>query len=237
MRKATVGQSATARAVREALGAFASPVMRDEMLALALSVANTGEVPDDIEALQRFLDGPLRTVVSGYLGEDAADAVAADLAPMVAVLTSQVRPKRETPVDEITGVRCTPTPIPRVVAPIVLLASMNGSRFRALAKGLEGIAVVRVAEHVFALAAGLDGHTGRLPLVVVDLAAAPFDSACLCALAPLLPIGTRVVLWGDATRFERSIERLRRGGIDFVSCGAEVTSREVAELCRMFIGR
>lgn len=236
MRQASVGRGETGNAVREALGAFAAPRVRDEMLSLALNVAGYAAVPDDLESLQRFLEGPLRTVVAGYLGDDVADAVAADLAPMVTLLTSQVRTAATRDRDDITGVRLTPTPAPRPSAPVVLLATMNGPRLRGLAKGLEGIAVVRIAEHVFALASGLNVAPRRLPIVVIDLAAAPFDAAGLSALAPLLPAGTRIVLWGDTTRFAKAIERLGRAGIAFVACNADATSEEVAELCRVFVG-
>lgn len=235
MRQASVGRGETGNAVREALGAFAAPRVRDEMLTLALDVAGCSEVPHGVEDLQRFLDGPLRTVVAGYLGDDIADAVAADLAPMVMLLTSQVR-TAESGDREITGVRLTPTPAPRQSAPVVLMATMNGPRLRGLAKGLEGIAAVRIAEHVFALASGLSASPSRLPIVVIDLAAAPFDAAGLSALAPLLPAGTRIVLWGDTTRFAKAIERLGRAGIAFVSCDADATSAEVADLCRVFVG-
>jgi hypothetical protein len=230
--------------VREALGAFAAPAVRDEMIALALSIASVPDVPDDVEECQRFVSGVLRTVVSGYLGEDVADAVAADLAPMLLLLTSQVRPatreerelsEQQNMRGEITQVRRTPTPLPRPAAAVVLLATLNAERVSSLGKGLDGVAAVRVAEHVFALAAALDARPHRLPLVVIDLDAAPFDAAGLGALAPLLPTGTRMVLWGDQARFSKAIERLRRGGIEFVTCNPGATMDDVVALCRAFV--
>lgn len=238
MRYARAGLSDTGRAVREALGAFAAPAVRDEMLALALSIGSVPDVPDDVEGCRHFVGGVLRTVVAGYLGEDVADAVTADLAPMLLLLTSQVRPARREerePREEITQVRRTPMPMPRPAPALVLLATLNAERVRALGSGLDGVAAVRVAEHVFALAAALDARPHRLPLVVIDLDAAPFDAAGLVALAPLLPTGTRMVLWGDPTRFSTAIERLRRGGIEFVSCQAGATMDELAALCRAFV--
>jgi len=241
MRYARAGMSDTGRAVREALGAFAAPVVRDEMIGLALSIASVSDVPDDVEECQRFIGGVLRTVVAGYLGDDVADAVAADLAPMLLLLTSQVRPATREERDErergedITQVRRTPTPQPHPAAAVVLLATLNAERVRALGKGLEGVASVRLAEHVFALATALDARPHRLPLVVIDLDAAPFDAAGLGALAPLLPTGTRMLLWGDPKRFTNAIERLRRGGIEFVSCNAGATMDDVAALCRALV--
>lgn len=253
MRYARAGLSDTGRAVREALGAFAAPAVRDEMMALALSIASVPDVPDDVVDCERFVSGVLRTVVSGYLGDDVADAVAADLAPMFLLLTSQVRPatreERELGEQrdlgepgeqrnlrgEITQVRRTPTPLPRPAAAMVLLATLNADRVSSLGKGLHGVAAVRVAEHVFALAAALDARPHRLPLVVIDLDAAPFDAAGLGALAPLLPTGTRMVLWGDQARFTNAIERLRRGGIEFVSCNAGATMDELVALCHAFV--
>ena len=234
MRYATVGRGETSQAVREAIGAFAAPDMRDQILGLALSIASLGDVPERIEELQQFIEGPLRTVVAGFLGEDVADAVAADLAPMLVLLTSQVRP-RTPPRDEDTGVRRTPTPAPRAAAPLVLLATMNASRLEEFSAGLLGFAAVRVADHVFALAAALETAGKNPPLVVIDLEAAPFDAAGLVALAPLLPTGTRLVLWGDPTRYRMAIERLRRAGITFVSRDALASAEEVAELCRVFV--
>lgn len=236
MAQPSPGHGATSRAVSEALAAFAAPGLCGEMLSLALSVASLQVVPEDVVELQRFLDGPLRTVVAGYLGDDAADAVAEDLAPLLMMLKSQVRPSSRADREDVSEVRRTPTPMPSLGPPMVLLATLDGPRLRGLTRGLEGVASVRLAEHVFALASALDARPHRLPLVVIDLAAAPFDGAGLGALAPLLPSGARIVLWGDPRRFEKAIERLRRAGVELVSCPAGVTIAELANVCSVLVG-
>lgn len=71
------------------LGAHAAPVVRDGVLGSALSRAGLVSVPDEGSALDTFVRGPLRTAIEERLGEDVADAIMAELWPLIAKLAAR----------------------------------------------------------------------------------------------------------------------------------------------------
>lgn len=72
------------RAVREALGTLVSPAVAAQMVERALQAAGIVTIPEGGPALAGWVDGPLRAQVELYVGADAAELLAAQLAPVVA---------------------------------------------------------------------------------------------------------------------------------------------------------
>ncbi|MET0343425.1 MAG: hypothetical protein ABW252_20610 [Polyangiales bacterium] len=72
------------RAVREALGTLVSPAVAAQMVERALQTAGLGSIPEAGPALVSWVEGPLRAQVESLVGADAAELLAAQLAPVVA---------------------------------------------------------------------------------------------------------------------------------------------------------
>jgi CheY-like chemotaxis protein len=72
-----------ARLVREAIGQFAAPEVADRIERSALQRSGLSELPEDPLGVVRFVDDELVETLTDYLGEDAADAVRDELAPIL----------------------------------------------------------------------------------------------------------------------------------------------------------
>ncbi len=70
--------------VREAIRRVAAPEVAERIELLALGRAGCDELPTDPSALARFVDEELFVALASQLGEDAAEAVQHDLAPIFA---------------------------------------------------------------------------------------------------------------------------------------------------------
>jgi hypothetical protein len=73
-----------ARAVREALGTLVSPQLASQLVARALTGARLPAIPESGLAIATFIEGALRREIETSVGSDAAELVAAQLAPIVA---------------------------------------------------------------------------------------------------------------------------------------------------------
>lgn len=73
-----------ARAVREALGTLVSPAVYEQLVGRALAAAGLSEIPESGRAIAAWIEGPLQREIEGTVGADAAELVAAQLAPIVA---------------------------------------------------------------------------------------------------------------------------------------------------------
>lgn len=69
--------------VREAIGKIAAPDMAEKVERAALQRAGLEVLPEDALALTRFVDEDLYEAITDYLGEDMAEAVKLDLAPIL----------------------------------------------------------------------------------------------------------------------------------------------------------
>ncbi|AKF09712.1 hypothetical protein DB32_006861 [Sandaracinus amylolyticus] len=81
--------------MREALESVASEPMVPRLIAMALSAAGRGAVPEDAAPFAAFVEGALRTVVVQTLGHPSYEVVSERLSHVLAMATSQVR-ARET---------------------------------------------------------------------------------------------------------------------------------------------
>src|SRR5687768_13819314 len=69
--------------VAEALEKLASPDARELILGRALKASGRAAVPEDPTALAAFVGGPLCDSVERYVGTSAAEALIADLEPIL----------------------------------------------------------------------------------------------------------------------------------------------------------
>lgn len=81
-----VRDAQVAQAIREAVGAFANHTVAEELIHEALVEAQLPNLPDGADVLRAFVEVELRGVILTALGEDVADAVVAELGPMITVL-------------------------------------------------------------------------------------------------------------------------------------------------------
>ncbi|HVZ32013.1 MAG TPA: hypothetical protein VG963_06290 [Polyangiaceae bacterium] len=72
------------RAVHEALGTLVSPQVYGQLVARALQASGLVEIPESGQAIAQWIEGALRREVEISVGVDAAELVAAQLAPIVA---------------------------------------------------------------------------------------------------------------------------------------------------------
>lgn len=104
-----------ARAVREALGTLVSPEMYGQLVARALRAARIEAIPESGREVKTFLEGPLRREIEQAVGDDAAELVAAQLAPIAAhaaSIQSAPEPRTSFGSDKPTGLVTAPEPAP-----------------------------------------------------------------------------------------------------------------------------
>jgi len=107
-----------ARAVREALGTLVSPTVYTQLVTRALRSVGLSEIPEQGRAIADWISGPLQREIETAVGADAAELVAAQLAPIVAHASGSAA-KAEAPArrnafgsDQPTGVANAPKPRP-----------------------------------------------------------------------------------------------------------------------------
>lgn len=89
-----------ARAVREALGTLVSPQLSGQVVARALASAGIAEIPESGRAVADWIEGSLRSEIESAVGGDAAELVAAQLAPIVAYAANSPTPGPAAPSKE-----------------------------------------------------------------------------------------------------------------------------------------
>ncbi|MDB4976092.1 MAG: hypothetical protein JWN48_4433 [Myxococcaceae bacterium] len=85
------------RAVREALGTLVSPQVYGQLLTRSLQASGLSEIPESGRALAQWIEGALNREIESVVGADAAELVAAQLAPIVAHAAALARPAAPTP--------------------------------------------------------------------------------------------------------------------------------------------
>lgn len=83
------------RTVREALGTLVSPQVAGQLIGRALAVAGLEQVPETGRAVADWIGGALRREIESTVGDDAAELVAAQLAPIVARAATGSQPQIE----------------------------------------------------------------------------------------------------------------------------------------------
>ena len=256
-----------ARAVREAIDAFAAPAVGDRVLALALRWACQPMVPEGGEALSNFVIHSLFRAAEEVLGTSEARAIVDELAPIVESVgrqeVSQVRPSRPALAvllaeeeaadeDDFPELVMEEPPLvhqPRVSypgrrphgrltdpapdsLPLVLLATVDPGTVQALSSALAGHASLEPVRDALELLDDADGAT--VSILVIDCRRPSVRLETLLALAPELPQGTRVVLWGERADLRERLAMLGSGLPEaWVRCGDGATALDVAAVCRI----
>ncbi len=113
-------------AVREALGAFATPDVAEEIVVQALRISAKGSIPPGGAALASFVSGPLYAAAADKLGHDMADH-AAQMLDMIVRMTpdpdevSQVRDRPSMPITPPPSTGPSVKPVPIANEPLPLL--------------------------------------------------------------------------------------------------------------------
>lgn len=114
--------------------------------------------------------------------------------------------------------------------PVVLLASRDRDTLIELRDGLTGGLDVIAVDDPIALLDALQSIPA-LAVIVIDARHPSVQPATMAAMAPDLPRGVQVLLWGVTPRLEAEINGLGEGTVHWVGCGAATPPEEVAFLC------
>ena len=120
-------------------------------------------------------------------------------------------------------------PVPGMV-PIVLLASRDRATLIELRDGLTGGLDVVSVDDPIALLDALHAMPA-LAVVVIDARNPSVQPATMAAMAPDLPRGVQVLLWGVTPEIESEINALGSETFNWVGCDARTPPEEVAFLC------
>lgn len=132
--------------------------------------------------------------------------------------------------------RPTATP-PELALPMVILASRAEGRAAEIRTWLGGRAALQLAQDAVKLLSCVEVAMNLAPVLLIDCVEPAVQLPTLLLLAPELPAGATVVLWGledDAVFDELALEQ---GAARFIRCGPEATSRDVGALLSPFISR
>jgi hypothetical protein len=242
MGKMALAEGLVARAVVEAIGAVAAPSIRDRVVRLALTWSGDTEIPERGEAVGRFIDGPLYLASKEVLGEQAAQGIREELAPVAAVVESDeisgTRPSwPELRIEDIEDFQRPTDPMVRTITrelPLLLVASCDPSSVGKLSFELSGCAYIEPVRDATAVLEGLGVQEATL--IVVDCRNPTVQAQTLLALGPEMPPGSRIVLWGERPSLERELEQLGGGIPDtWVCCGQGASVEDVAAVCRVLL--
>lgn len=120
-------------------------------------------------------------------------------------------------------------PVPEML-PVVLLASRDRDTLVELRDGLTGGLDVISVDDPIALLDALQSIPA-LAVIVVDARNPTVQPATMAAMAPDLPRGVQVLLWGVTPDLEAEINALGEGTLHWVGCESTTPPEEVAFLC------
>lgn len=245
------------RAINEAVGAFAAPKMRAAAVELALRWERLDEVPELGPSVRTFIEGALYRAVEQMLGSPVADAVQAELAPIVEMVAddeiSAVRTSRppdgaesEYPELSVSAVESEPAPVAPEARPSrntapepmvlrrVLVATMDPASVSDVSRWLGGTALVQPVRDALEVLDNLDDRESDM--VVVDCRRPAVSVETLLALAPEMPEDSRVVLWGERHDLEHHLSQLGSGmPSGWICCGPDASAEDVAAVVRILI--
>lgn len=249
-----------ARMVREAIETVATPDVRLQILHRALHMAREHEIPQAGAALHRFVDNHLRTAMAFYLGNEATEAVMANLEPMVSyaekVSTNPPggsgRPDDTRPLGrerqrsglsrrEVDPSMLDTSKYPTVqpsgsALPMVFVATRSSERCAEITKRVGETAAVQQIEDVVSFLDNLKATASLSPMVVIDCVEASVQPSTIATLAHELPSGSSVIVWG-ASEQHHELTELATGDQGWLRCGAEATPNDVAALVHMLLGQ
>jgi hypothetical protein len=209
-------------AVREAVESIATPAVCDRIVHRALHMAQELDVPAGGDRLQRFVGRHLRAAVAFVVDDDAADAVVRTLGPPVQMALpleeiTEVRPRTVPPEPDpvsISGDYKRLPPERRITLPVetrpCFFVGPQGERLDSLVRAF-GLPVTRIEDAVSLLEA-IEANTGTPVLLVIDGIEPSVQPTTVATVAPDLPAGSLVLLWGTSLGLETDLRRLAGSG-------------------------
>lgn len=123
-----------------------------------------------------------------------------------------------------------PTDVPPDMAPVAILTTRNPEVASALRSGLGDAVEVRTVTDAISFLDAVQS-TPSLAVVVVDACSPSVQPVTLAAMAPDLPPGVRVLMWGVTGTVEKEITELGSQTFHWVGCSADTPVEDVAFLC------
>jgi len=118
--------------------------------------------------------------------------------------------------------------------PTALIATLDIDRIHRLGAHLMGEATVHLVGDIVELLEAL--HEEKRPVVVIDCMNPSIQPATIATVAPDLPEGSTVVLWGAGDALYRQLESLADHTRRWLRCGTDATTEDVASLVAMLVG-
>jgi len=118
--------------------------------------------------------------------------------------------------------------------PTVLIATLDLDRTHRLGSHLTGEASVQLVGDIVELLEALQGAPRQV--VVIDCMNPSIQAATIATVAPDLPEGSTVVLWGASEALYRQLESLGDHTRRWLRCGTDATTEDVASLVAMLVG-
>ncbi len=243
-----VGGGRVAQVIRETLDGLAARDLRDQVLTQALYVAQLDEVPEGGEAVRKFVEVHLREAIEYALGHAAAEIAIEQLQSIVDMVAED---------DDVSGIRLS-TPVAALDAAlglsgwqnastadmpsvgtgraVILVVTVDDACLQAMARILGTRAHIARVEDPLSLLDAAPADLGQRLVVVVDCKQPSVQPSTMAVLAPELPEGARVVLWGADARTEAELHQLGDRTANWVRCSAQAEPSDVASMCAMLLG-
>lgn len=191
------------RTVQEVLQSILSPQLSREVLRDACARARRSSFPEDPNAAAEIIEGPLHDMVAELFGDDAAEILVLDLAPVIQMATSGVRRRavfKAPRLPETLRPEQVETPTPVAVSaglePLeIIFASFAPGLPVALTSSLDGLARTRLINDAFGLLTAVEARSTPV-WIVLDGHRPCVDVPTLAAFLRSLPADCRVLLWG-----------------------------------------
>ena len=235
----------------EAIDALAAPRVRAVVIELALRWARLDAIPERGPQVGDFIRGALFQATEQALGASAAESILEQLEPMANMLAQQeissvrpVAPAAAPSADEDDSPEISFSPPPDLrtrsgnrafhetdPAPAnfatILVASVDPHSVQEIGLAMSGVASIEPVTDALAILE----HLERLDtsIIVIDCRRPAVSVETLISLAPELPAGVRIVLWGERYDLE---SRMAAMGIpiprEWVCCGPDASADDVA---------
>jgi len=228
-------------AVKEALSAFLTRDLQEQVIASALRNIGHVEVPDAGESLQNFV-AALKSALERKVSYDVASAVIAELTPLFLLaapeedtfvrrraLADANRTHEHTSQELRAFFSTRPPPVSNLAA--VVLASTHKEKIHAIQNRVGRNRRVLIATDLFAL---LDCVDAGPILLIVDCNHPSIHFTTLTTLAADLPAGSSVILWGKP-QDETILSGWSQVARQWIRCSAEVEAEDIAALCQLIL--
>jgi hypothetical protein len=221
------------RTMAEVIECVATPAIARRIVAEALAVADLDAPPITPRELTEFVRVHLQRAIQVVLGGDAAELVERALLALAARLEAD----DAEPSPPSRGAR-EPRTTPLVSRPIrlVLVATSDPHRLSVIEGAVGERAFVAAVEDMVSLVDAAHGELRIAPLLVVDCLAPSIHPSTMAVVAPDLPPGTQVLLWGIDGASSAELTQLFQPSDAWLRSAPGVGEADVAALVRSLVG-